>query len=396
MDTSPFSLVMILAAGVAAPVCAELLKRFRVPSVLFEILLGILIGPQLLGWVELDGFITVLSQFGLAFLMFFAGYEIDFTRVRGAALRLAGTGWLVSLGLGLALAYPLQASGFVRSDLLVGLALATTAIGTLLPMMKDQGIVETRFGTFLLAAGSAGEFGPIVAITLLLSGEQPAHEAVLFVAFVFVALVGAYVATRPQPPAALATIRRHIDTSSQLPVRIAMLLLGTMLLLAFELGLDTLLGAFVAGIILRLLLSRNRVEQLQPKLEAVGFGVFIPVFFVVSGVSFDLDHLVSSPSTMARVPLFLAFFLVVRGTPALLLYRKVLRGAERRALAVLTSTALPLVVVITTIGLETDNMSIENATALVSAGMLSVLVYPLAGFALARRADRAEPSPPIS
>jgi len=382
------SLVVIFAAAVAAPFVSELLKRFSVPPVLFEILLGIVVGPQLLGWAEADDFVTGISTFGLAFLMFFAGYEVDMARVRGAPIRLAALGWVISLALGLLVILPFVLEGLVVSDLLVGLALTTTAIGTLLPMMNDQGITHTRFGSYLLAAGSVGEFAPIVAITLLFSGDQPFHEGVLLVAFVLAAIGVAVLATRPQPPGLLEIMRRHLYTSSQLPVRIALALLAVMIWLAFELGLDTLLGAFVAGMILRLLLTRNRVEQLESKLAAVGYGVFIPVFFVVTGITFDLDALLESPSALARVPVFLVLFLVVRGLPVYFVSRGALDPLERRALALLTSTALPLVVVITTIGLETGRMHVENATALVSAAMLSVLVYPLLGFALARRSLR--------
>lgn len=385
MRSTQASLVVIFAAAVAAPFVSELLKRFSVPPVLFEILLGIVVGPQLLGWAEADDFVTGISTFGLAFLMFFAGYEVDMARVRGAPIRLAALGWVISLALGLLVIIPFVLEGLVVSDLLVGLALTTTAIGTLLPMMNDQGITHTRFGSYLLAAGSVGEFAPIVAITLLFSGDQPFHEGVLLVAFVLAAIGVAVLATRPQPPGLLEIMRRHLYTSSQLPVRIALALLAVMIWLAFELGLDTLLGAFVAGMILRLLLSRNRVEQLESKLAAVGYGVFIPVFFVVTGITFDLDALLDSPSALARVPVFLVLFLVVRGLPVFFVSRGVLDPLERRALALLTSTALPLVVVITTIGLETGRMHVENATALVSAAMLSVLVYPLLGFALARR-----------
>lgn len=386
MQSTQASLVAIFAAAVLAPVLSELLHRVELPSVLLEILLGIVIGPQVLGIADADDFVSGLSTFGLAFLMFFAGYEIDFARVRGAPMRLAALGWIVSLTIGLLVTVPFVLEGLVISDLLIGLALTTTAIGTLLPMMNDQGITRTRFGAYLLAAGSVGEFGPIVAVTLLLSGDQPLHEAVFLMAFVLAAIGAALVATRPQPPGVLEVVRRHLYTSSQLPVRIALLLLGSMIWLAFELGLDTLLGAFVAGLILRLLLSRNRVEELQPKLEAVGYGVFIPIFFVVTGMTFDLDALLGSPSAIARVPLFLIAFLVVRGLPTYLVSRGQLAPLERRALALLVSTALPLVVVITTIGLETGRMHVENATALVSAAMLSVLVYPIVGFALARRA----------
>ncbi len=386
--------VLVVAAAAVAPLLAELTKRWRIPSVLYELALGIIIGPQVLNWAYETDFIKALSQIGLAFLMFMAGYDVDFARIRGAPLNRAIGTWTISLVLGLVVTIPLVASGFAISDLLVGLALTTTAIGTLLPMLRDRGLMTTRFGTFAFAGGTVGEFGPIVAITLLLSTESPLHETVLMVAFVLVAVGAAFVAARPQPPRIVEMLQRNLNTSSQLPVRIVVLLLVVMLYLAFSLGLDTLLGAFTAGILARLALHRERAEGLERKLEAIGFGFLIPVFFIASGMTFDLRSLLDDPSTLARVPLFLGLFFVVRGVPTLLTYRRHLGGAERVSMACLMATALPLVVVITGIGLETGRMKAANASALVGAGMLSVLVYPLVGFGVLDRAlakGRAEP-----
>jgi len=381
---APF--VMVVAAAALAPMLAELTKRWRIPSVLYELALGILIGPQVLNWAYETDFIKALSQIGLSFLMFMAGYDVDFARVRGAPLNRAIGTWTISFVLGLAVTVPLVLSGFAISDLLVGLALTTTAIGTLLPMLRDRGLMGTRFGTFAFAGGTIGEFGPIVAITLLLSTESPLHETVLMVAFVLVAVGAAVVAARPQPPRVVEMLQRNLNTSSQLPVRLVVLLLVVMLWLAFSLGLDTLLGAFTAGILARLALHRERAEGLERKLEAIGFGFLIPVFFIASGMTFDLRSLLDDPSTLARVPIFLALFFVVRGVPTLVTYRRHLGGAERVSMACLMSTALPLVVVITGIGLETGKMKDANASALVGAGMLSVLVYPLIGFGVLDRA----------
>jgi len=387
MAGSAGSLTVIVAAAVLAAVLADLVKRPRVPGVLFELLLGILIGPQVLGWAEVTDFIGGLSDLGIALLFFVAGFEIDFQRLRGEPVRRAVQGWGISLVLGLAVGTFLVAIGFALSGLLIGLVLTTTAIGTLLPIFRDRGILATRFGVFAVAAGAVGEFGPILAITLLFSGDNPAKESLLLVAFVVVALGAAYVASRPQPPAVVESLQRNIRTSAQLPVRIAVLLLVLMVLLASELGLDTLLGAFAAGIVLRLALSTDQREELEPRLSAIGFGFLIPLFFVVSGMRFDADALVSSGSVLVRVPIFCALFLVVRGGPALVVYRRSLARDLRAALALLQATALPLVVVITQIGLETGNMKPANATALVGAAMLSVLVFPLIGFAFVSRAS---------
>jgi Kef-type K+ transport system membrane component KefB len=376
------SIVIIAAAAVVAPLLAEGLRRWRIPSVLFELLLGILIGPAVLGWVEVDEFIKGLSEFGLAILFFMAGYEIDFKRLKGAPLNRGVGGWIVSLVLGLGLGAVLALEGFVLSSLLVGLALTTTAIGTLLPMLRDRGLLETRFGGFMTAAGAVGEFGPILAITILLSASSPLTEALLLVLFAVLAVAVAAMATRPQPPALVEMLQRHLSTSTQLPVRIIILLIVGLVVVATDLGLDNLLGAFAAGMIARLALSPEQTTALTPRLEAIGFGFLIPIFFIVSGVNFDLDALTSSPTTMLKVPLFLVLMLLVRGLPALVVYKGLLSVRQRVALALLQATALPLLVVITEIGLSTDRMTTSNAAALVGAGMLSVLVLPLVGFAV--------------
>lgn len=391
-ESSPEPLLVVAAAAVVAPLLADRLRRWRVPVVLFELLLGILIGPHAFDIVDIDPLLSDLSSIGLAFLMLLAGYEVDLSKMRGTPLNRATTSWVGSLALGLAVGFVLMESGFVRSELLVGLALTTTALGVLLPMLGDRGLLDSGIGRHILAAGTLGEFGPIVAIALLLSGENPLHEALVLIAFVVVAVGAAFLGSRPQPPAAIATVQRHMHTSAQLPVRIAVLLLAIMLWLAFDLGLDTILGAFTAGVILRLLRSEEQAEVLDPKLEALGFGFFIPVFFIVTGMGFAMDTLIDDPATLVRVPIFLVLFVVVRGLPALVVYRRDLPMRARAGLAIVQSTALPLVVVITTIGLEQGHMTEQNATALVGAAMLSVLVLPLLGFSVLPTGDPAEPS----
>ena len=392
---SPSSYVIILAVAVAAPVLADLVRRPQVPSVLFEILLGVVVGPQLLGWAEISPFVDGLAQIGLAFLMFMAGYEIDIARLRGTPAKLAGISWLATLVLGMGIGIVLAISDATISSLLIGLALTTTAFGTLLPILRDRGVLDTPLGPYVLAAGAAGEFGPIIAITLTLSGHNPALEGLLLVAFIGVALGAAFVATRPQPPPIVEALRRHSQMSSQLPIRVIMLMLGALFLLAFELGLDTLLGAFAAGMVVRIAFSHEQEEWIEPRITAIGFGVLIPVFFVVSGMRLDIDALTSDASELIRVPAFLLLFFVVRGLPALFVYRKVLTAAHRRSLAFFQSAALPLVVVITDIGLQTDRMRPANAAALVGAAMLSVLLFPMLGFA-ALGSSAGETPPPIA
>ena len=375
--------VFVIAAAVAvAPMLSEGLRRWRIPSVLFELLLGVLIGPEVLHWASLDQFVTGLSALGLSFLFFMAGYEIDFAKLSGHPLNRGITGWMISLVLGLGVGVILLISGFVVSSLLVGLALTTTAIGTLLPMLRDRDMLESPFGRFLVAAGSAGEFGPVVAVTVLLGAASPAAELILLILFVVLAVGIAYVASRPQPPRMVETMQRHLGTSTQLPVRIVLLLITGLVLVASSLSLEVLLGAFAAGLIVRIAFSTDQAEAMQPRLESIGFGFLIPVFFVVSGMQFHARELFSNVATLERVPIFLVLFLVIRGLPALFVYARVLPLRQRGALAILQSTALPLLVVITEIGLTTHHMLPVNATALVGAGMVSVLLFPLIGFAL--------------
>ena len=376
--------VFVIAAAVAiAPLCSEVLRKWRIPSVLFELLLGILIGPEVLHWASTGQLVNGLDALGLSFLFFMAGYEIDFARLSGTPLKRGSVGWFVSLALGLCVGLVLLITGFAISSLLVGLALTTTAIGTLLPMLHDRGMLETPFGKILVAAGTAGEFGPVVAVTVLLGAASPGSEALLLMLFVVLAVGVAFIASRPQPPRVVETMKRHLGTSSQLPVRIVILLITGLVLLASSLSLEVLLGAFAAGLIIRIAFTNEQAEDMQPRLESIGFGFLIPVFFVVSGMQFHVRALISSNNALERMGIFLVLFLVVRGLPALVVYAKVLTLRQRTALAVLQSTALPLLVVITEIGLSTNHMLPVNATALVGAGMLSVLLFPLIGFAIA-------------
>jgi len=377
------SVFVIALAVVIAPLCSEGLRRWRIPSVLFELLLGVLIGPEVLRWASLDQFVTGLSALGLCFLFFMAGYEIDFPKLAGHPLNRGIAGWLVSLALGLGVGVALLISGFVVSSLLIGLSLTTTAVGTLLPMLRDRDMLESPFGKFLVAAGTAGEFGPVVAVTVLLGAASPGTELILLIVFVLLAIGIALVASRPQPPRLVETMQRHLGTSTQLPVRIVLLLISGLVLVASSLSLEVLLGAFAAGLIVRIAFSRQQAEAMQPRLEAIGFGFLIPVFFVVSGMEFHARELFNNVSTLERVPIYLGLFLLVRGLPALIVYVRLLSLRERVALGILQSTALPLLVVITQIGLSTNHMLPVNATALVGAGMVSVLVFPLVGFAVA-------------
>jgi Kef-type K+ transport system membrane component KefB len=391
VDSASFLLVMV-AAAVAALTVAVLPRSIAPPVVVVELVLGIVIGPQVLGLAESDEFIQFFSNLGLGLLFFFAGYEIEFDRIKGQPLKLGVAGWVLSLALAYGLGGILAAAGVVLSLVYTGSAMATTAIGTLIPILRDAGELKSRFGTYLLAAGAVGEFGPILLITLVLSTTQPVHEALILLAFIglalLLALVSVRLAWRGWPH-----LERTLETSSQLAVRLAVLMVFALVALATELGLDLLLGGFVAGMIVRAALRGREVEKFESKLTAVGFGFLIPFFFVTSGLNFDLDALLSSAGAMAELALFVVLFLIVRGVPAVLLYRGVLEARERLALAFFSATQLPLVVAITTIAVEGGHMRSSTAAGLVGAAILSTLIFPFVGLALRRGAEPAPAAP---
>jgi Kef-type K+ transport system membrane component KefB len=263
--------------------------------------------------------------------------------------------------------------------------MSTTAVGTLIPILGDVGDLRTRFGTYLLGAGAVGEFGPILMITLLLSTKRPWTSALILVAFVVVAVLAAVVAVR-SVDRGWGLFQRTMETSGQLGVRLAVVLVFVLAALAQELGLDLLIGGFVAGAIVRLALQGREVGVFDSKLTAVGYGFFIPFFFVVSGVELNVSALVDDPIELLKLPLFLGCFLVVRGLPALVLYRRALDTRDRAALAFFSATGLPLIVAITTIGVERGEMRSSTAASLVAAGILSTALFPLVGMRL--RGDR--------
>lgn len=393
IDSGSFFAIVVVAA-LAAIAVALLPKRFAPPVVVLELVLGIVIGPDVLKIAHSDEFIEFFSNLGLGMLFFFAGYEIDFERIRGRPLRLGAWGWVLSVGLAFGIGGILAGAGVIVSFLYTGAAMATTAIGTLIPILRDNGELKTGFGTYLLAAGGAAEFGPILLVTLFFSTQSALHESAILIAFVLlaiaIALLSVRLAWRGWP-----ALERTFEASSQLAVRVTVVLVFGLVLLAGQLGLDVLLGGFVAGLITRMALKGHELQVFESKLTAVGFGFFVPFFFVTSGIEFNLTAL-GSAAAIGKLALFFALFLVVRGAPALLLYRRLLGLRDRAALAFYSATELPLVVAITTIAVDAGKMRSSTAAGLVGAAMLSTLVFPFVAAALRSGAEEGgtEPKPP--
>jgi Kef-type K+ transport system membrane component KefB len=250
-------------------------------------------------------------------------------------------------------------------------------------------VLKTSFGPTVLSVGAIGEFGPVLAVALLLTSHDARITVLLLVVFVVVAVVAALLALQVHPPQFVSMLRRHLNSSAQLPVRISVAVVALLVYLAIKLSLDVLLGAFAAGVVVRLFIRGDDTEQITSKLEAIGFGFLIPIFFIESGVNFDLHALVHKPKVLLLVPLFTALFLVTRALPTFAFFRRVLPAAQAKALAILSATGLPLIVVITTIGVDAHKMKPQNAAALIAAGMLSVLIYPIVGIRRLRAGARS-------
>jgi Kef-type K+ transport system membrane component KefB len=381
--------LLVLAVAVIAPLLAEIPIGIRLPALVLEIVLGIVIGPHVLGLATVSPLLGWLGgTLGLAGLFFMAGLELDLEKVRGQPVSLAARGWLVSLVLGTAAAAVLYALPMVHSPMMVALALTTTAMGVLMPVLRDTGEVDSGFGRLVVAAGAVGEFGPIVVMSLVLTRTYSSWvEIGLMLVFVAIAVGAALVALGMRPPKVVALLTRLMESSSQLPVRISLLLLAAFVVLSEKFGFEAVPGAFAAGMVVGLATRGREGKLLRAKIEAVCFGFLVPFFYVTTGMKFDLPALVQSTTTMLLLPTFLALLLVVRGTPVFL-YRGLLKKEERLRFALLTATGLPLVVAVATLGVQSGRMRTDMAAALVGAAMLSVLLFPAIAGALRPKASR--------
>jgi Kef-type K+ transport system membrane component KefB len=391
------NLLLVMAVAVLVPLLLGLVPRVPVPSSVLEIAAGIVIGPAVLDWVSNDTVIKVFAELGVALLLFLAGLELDFGRLRGRPLTVALMGFAGSLVIGLALSLPLAALGVIINPLLITIILSSTSLGIVLPVLKDSGVLQTRTGTFVVAACSMAEFGSIVVLSMFFTRSGSADPLATVLKLVVLALVVAVIA--------LASLqhgrwRRRLDevmfrlqdSSSQLRVRVAMLLLIALLVVSEGLKFDAILGAFMAGALLSALTDPARdaeFGQVRRKLEGIGFGFFVPVFFVATGLSFPVNQLFSDASAAFRVPLFLLMLLAARGLPALLL-RRDLGTAAVFPSALLQATSLSFIVVAAQIGVEVHELRPVNAASIVAAGMLSVLLFPAGALALLRRDAKRE------
>jgi Kef-type K+ transport system membrane component KefB len=387
-DVSFTNLLVVSAIAVLAPLTVGFAPRLRIPAVVLEIIGGIIVGPSGFGWVRADLPVQILALFGLAFLLFLAGLEIDVHQLRGRLLRFAVLGYLATLVLGYGAGASFTAAGWVSEPLLLAITLSATSLGLVVPVLKDAGQVHSEVGQTALAAASVADFAAIVLLSLFFSssGGSTGARVVVLGAFAGLVAVTSIVVSGAARSVRLGQVLVRLqDTTAEIRIRFAVLLLVGFTVLAERFGLESILGAFLAGAIVGLVdRDSSSHPNFRTKLDAIGYGFLVPVFFVSSGIRLNLTGLLHSPSALVRVPLFLLALLAVRGLPALLGLRA---NGTRPALALglLQATSLPFIVTATQIGVALGKLSSVTAAALVCAGLLSVLIFPLIALGLLRR-----------
>lgn len=382
VTTELVSLLVIAAIAAFVPLVVGLL-RLRVAEVVLLLCFGVIAGPQVLGWITIDDAISLLSELGLGVLFFLAGLELEKRAVTGRSGRLAAAGWIASFTIASVAALFLASRGQVANVLAVAIALTSTALGTLLPIVRDRGELNSRFGTFFMGAGAWGELGPILAMSILLSARTSFGAVVTLAVFAGIAALLAVVPGWFAKPRVQEILDRGHGTSSQTALRFTVLLLVSLLAIASVFELDVVLGAFLAGIVARRFAPPSEGSRLQIKVEAIGFGLFIPLFFVISGARLDIRSIVENPA-----PLFVAFVLIVlaRALPQWFIYRRAIPNPRTRArFSLYVGTGLPIIVAVTTLEVNAGVMTTADAAMLVGAGALTVLVFPLIGNAIDRR-----------
>ena len=384
------SLLAVVLISFLVPLLIGFFPIIRVPAPVLLIVFGIVVGPSGLGWVKIDVPVKVLSLIGLAFLLFLAGLEIDPRRLRGPIVRQTGLGYLFSLALAVVVGFGLGAGGVTKSPLLIAIALSATSLGLIVPVLKDAKQSESEVGQFAIAGASVADFGAVLLLSVFFSMSRGSTtgKLILLGGFVVVIVVAVATLSRLGSSQRLTSVLEMLqDTTAEIRVRFAVVLLVLFVVLASNFGLETILGAFLAGAILNFV-DRDSMSHpnFRVKLDAIGYGFLVPVFFVTSGLTFDLRALVHSPSAFAEIPLFLLGLLVVRGVPAVV-YRSSVGRRNAIAIGFLQATSLPFLVVASAIGVSLGVIKPVTGTALVSAGLLSCVIFPLVALILLRSTD---------
>jgi Kef-type K+ transport system membrane component KefB len=392
MPSSVTSLFWITLVGVLAPLVAGLVPRKLLPEVVLLLGFGMAIGEYGLELASVDEAIGMLGQLGLAMLFLLAGFEIEPAELTGRDGRRALRTWVASLAFAYVLVVALNLESERDLEMTVAIALTSTALGTLLPILKDSGLLRGAVGQHVLRHGAYGELGPIVAMALFLGTRGTVQSLLVLLTFALVTVLLALPSHRLRQGTGrvLHVLRAGARTTGQTTVRLTMLLLVTLGAVAAAFQLDIVLAAFAAGFILRLAIPDGN-EHLEARLEGIAFGLLIPVFFVTSGMGIDPDAIASRPAAFAAV---IGLILLARGVPVLLATLRGRAGSglsvrEAGSVALFSATGLPIIVAVTSVAVAAGEMSEDNASLLVAGGAATVLLCPLAATLVLGRGDPA-------
>jgi Kef-type K+ transport system membrane component KefB len=389
VDATVTSLFWISLVAVAAPLLAGLVPRRLVSEVVLLLALGIVIGPYGLELATIDAPVDLLRELGLAFLFLLAGFEVELRELTGRDGGVAALTWLGCLLLALGVVALLGVTEVLDAEIAVAIALTSTALGTLLPILKDHRLLKSPIGVRVLRHGAYGELGPVIAIAVLLGTRGPFASLLVLSAFLLLALGLALLSRRMRPET--SALRRRIDagaeTTGQTPLRLVVLLLASLIAVAEVFELDIVLAAFAAGFILRMAIPEGN-HLLETKIEGMAFGMLVPLFFVTSGMGVDPEAIASRPGAFVIV---VALILAVRGFPVFLvtrIHRPALRTPDSAVVGFYAATGLPIIVAVTAVAVKAGEMSDDNASLLIGAGAATVLLYPLAAVLVLGRTNK--------
>ena len=384
------SLAVIVVVAALCPIIASLIPNKLIPESVFLLIAGAVLGPNLLGVIQTTDVVNFLSELGLAYLFLLAGMEINPKDLVGHEGKRGIGAWGISLALGFVVVFLLPWFDPAQLDgIAVAIAMTTTAFGTLVPIMKERGLTGTPVGNSIMAYGTWGELAPIVAIALLLSTRSSWQTLLILGAFALIAVVMAFIPKKAK--AAGSKIAHFVQTRSnttyQTMVRFTMLILVLLLAISEIFHLDIVLGAFAAGFVMGAIIPEGD-EELETKLNGAAYGFFIPLFFIVSGAKVNILAIGDNPVLLV---VFIIALMMVRGIPVFIMLttdkRCELSAHNRWTVALYCTTALPLVVAITSIGTSMGFFSQDTASVLVAAGAITVFLMPFLASLTYRVAD---------
>lgn len=379
MDFGYGGVLVALTIAFVAPLIARAVPRFRFPAVALEIILGIVVGPSVLGWVEMDAPLTVLGDIGLAFLLFLGGLEIDLASLRGRTVRISRS-WGLTCLIAVAVGGVLALLDHGDHAVILAIAISSTSLGLVVPVLRDVGANRGSFGQTVLAASSVAEFGSLLLLSIFFStsGDSVPTQLVLLGVFAAaLAIIGLSLAKVDRGTRLLSVLDELADTASQLRVRFLMVVLFAFVTIATDLGFEAILGSFAAGVLLRFGDRDHRLDEakLRYKIDGIGYGFLVPIFFVTSGIKVDVSALLDSPKHLALVPLLVLGMLAARGLASLSLF-SLFDPRQARGAALLAATNLSFMVIAADVGGQLGLVDAATGAAMVISGVVSVLVFP--------------------